>query len=304
MNKWGIAVASGWLVVSVLGCGREERPQPTPQPERLVRVEDAPRGTQCRLGGTVILTGHDVNRDGVLADEEVAETRYACQQPGQQARLAPEPEGEHCPHGGTALLTGPDEDGNGVLDPAEVTHTEYLCHEAAPPAMLRIEEEAPGSNCPAGGRRMLSGLDVNGDGVLGDDEALSTQYICETRELVRVDAGLAGPNCPGEGAAVASGPDTNGDGILQDSEVTKTEYVCDRVILGDVKVSSQLELLAQRDISGRHAAALRQCEPHLRGRPDLTQQRGVLHPGRVQRLHQLPPTFAQPCVGHHHRAVG
>ncbi|MFY0577406.1 DUF7151 family protein [Cystobacter fuscus] len=104
-----------------------------------------PPGTSCPLGGTVIHTGHDTNQDGHLADEEVEETRYACQQPGQRSRIVPEPEGAHCPHGGTALLTGPDTNGNDVLDPGEVTATEYLCHDADPQALLRIEEEAPAS---------------------------------------------------------------------------------------------------------------------------------------------------------------
>ncbi|MFY0577405.1 DUF7151 family protein [Cystobacter fuscus] len=92
-------------------------------------------------------------------------------------------------------------------------------------------------------------MDRDADGVLDDGEVLSTQYVCETRELVRVDAGLAGSNCPGDGAAVRSGPDTNGDGILQDSEVTRTEYVCDQVIIGDVEINSQLELLALEDVA-------------------------------------------------------
>ncbi len=243
MSKWGIAAVYGFVFVWVSGCGS------VAQPERLVRVEEAPRGTSCLLGGTVIFTGHDTNQDGLLADEEVEETRYACQQPGQRSRLVPEPEGTHCPYGGTALLTGLDTNGNDVLDPAEVTNTEYLCHDADPQALLRIEEEAPGANCPVGGRRILNGLDRDDDGVLDDGEVLSTRYVCETRELVRVDAGQAGSHCPGDGAAVRSGTDTNGDGILQDSEVTKTEYVCDRVIIGDVTINSQLELLALEDVA-------------------------------------------------------
>ncbi|HEX8539760.1 MAG TPA: hypothetical protein VF664_20020, partial [Cystobacter sp.] len=147
-----------------------DQPEPPVTPERLVRVEDVSRGTSCPLGGTVIHTGHDTNQDGRLADEEVEETRYACQQPGQRSRIVPEPEGAHCPHGGTALLTGPDTNGNDVLDPAEVTATEYLCHDAAPQALLRLEQEAPGPNCPAGGRRILNGLDLDGDGVLDEGE--------------------------------------------------------------------------------------------------------------------------------------
>lgn len=256
----------GWVVaVAAMGCEGEKSPPPAVQPERLVRVEEEPRGMNCAWGGTAIRTGHDVDGDGLLGDQEVSETRYACQQPGQQSRLVPEPAGLHCLHGGMALWMGPDANGNGVLDEAEVTTTEYLCHEGQPSVLLRIEVEAPGVHCAAGGRRILSGRDQDGDGVLGDAEVEQRQYVCEVRELVRVEAEQAGVHCPGGGAAVRKGTDTNGDGVLQDFEVSQTEYVCDRVIQGDVIVEVPSQLLALADVKVITGAL------HIGFMPELTQ---------------------------------
>jgi Collagen triple helix repeat (20 copies) len=46
-------------------------------------------------------------------------------------------------------------------------------------ALVSIDPElATGGHCPFGGVRVRSGLDANGDGVLGDSEVTSTEYVC------------------------------------------------------------------------------------------------------------------------------
>jgi len=109
--------------------------------------------------------------------------------------LVPEPPGAHCAHGGMAVHAGPDLDGNGVLDPvAEVTSTAYLCNGApgqpgndgdagsdgsdALQALVELRREEPGANCSTGGTRVISGLDLNGNGQLDDDEVTQAQYVC------------------------------------------------------------------------------------------------------------------------------
>jgi hypothetical protein len=44
----------------------------------LVRLDDEPAGLYCANGGVAIKTGLDTNRDGVLEDDEVTQTRYVC----------------------------------------------------------------------------------------------------------------------------------------------------------------------------------------------------------------------------------
>lgn len=45
-------------------------------------------------------------------------------------------------------------------------------------SLVRIEDEPVSVNCPAGGKKILSGLDLNDDNHLDDDEVLTTSYLC------------------------------------------------------------------------------------------------------------------------------
>lgn len=45
-------------------------------------------------------------------------------------------------------------------------------------SLLAVDPEMPGENCATGGQRIRSGLDDDGDGVLGEGEVDSTAYIC------------------------------------------------------------------------------------------------------------------------------
>lgn len=47
-------------------------------------------------------------------------------------------------------------------------------------AIVAQTPEAAGANCPYGGTRVTFGTDTNGDGTLGDDEVVYTDYDCET----------------------------------------------------------------------------------------------------------------------------
>lgn len=103
--------------------------------------------------------------------------------------------------------------------------------EDPPDAAVRIDAEPPGANCADGGSAVHVGLDLDGDGALGDDEIESTTYVCDPEALVRIDAEPAGANCAEGGRAIRSGLDADGDGTLDDDEVTDTIYVCDEAIL-------------------------------------------------------------------------
>ncbi|MBN1114613.1 MAG: hypothetical protein JXA66_04675, partial [Oligoflexia bacterium] len=49
---------------------------------------------------------------------------------------------------------------------------------AAVNGLVKIVDEPAGENCENGGKKVLSGLDNNGNNVLDDDEILSTAYVC------------------------------------------------------------------------------------------------------------------------------
>jgi OmcA/MtrC family decaheme c-type cytochrome len=91
-----------------------------------------------------------------------------------------EPAGANCANGGTKIEFGLDANGNGILDPAEVnaTATAYVCNGKGMASLVKTSVEPAGANCPFGGTKIESGLDVNGDGILVPSAVKSTSYAC------------------------------------------------------------------------------------------------------------------------------
>src|SRR6218665_2030559 len=194
-------------------------------------------------------------------------------QPSVRALAVNEPIGTNCPAGGARLDSGIDTNNNGVLDPSEITGTQYICNGAAglPGAagatgavgptganglamLTRLEVEAAGANCAAGGTRITVGLDANSNGTLDFAEVSSTSYVCGgvpgaagttgatgangtdgtngtngsngLNSLMAMTAEAAGSNCTYGGTRVTSGLDTNGNSTLDAGEVTATSYNC------------------------------------------------------------------------------
>jgi hypothetical protein len=157
-----------------------ERPGPPPPAKLVVRVEPA-SVADCPFGGSVVSSGIDEDRNGVLDDDEVAKRTPLCNDPPVAAppravvRLVPELRGEHCALDGTAVQSGPDRNGNGVLDDDEVEHIEYACGEVM---RTRIIAVPIGATCVAGGVAFQVGRDRDRDGVLGDGEVEQTRIEC------------------------------------------------------------------------------------------------------------------------------
>lgn len=203
-----------------------------------------PGDTNCPFGGSRIESGLDLDDDGELDDAEVDDTTYACSGADGRRSLVvsvAEPAGANCPEGGRRLDVGTDANANGVLEAAEIDGTSYVCSGSrgadGTGNLLRVGVEAPGANCAAGGTRLQTGPDSNGNGALDDAEVSGTSYVCDgaaTTTLVRVEAEPAGANCANGGRRVLVGTDTNLDEILQSGEVTTTRYVCDRSTSGTV----------------------------------------------------------------------
>lgn len=144
-------------------------------------------------------------------------------------RSAEEPAGEHCTYGGDVVRTGLDLDDDGVLADGEVKSTEYLCDSATPGVLVRVVPVSPGEKCPLGGLLSRAGLDVDGDGVLGDREVTRETLSCTEAEaiLTRVSPlQLSPPPCAFGGSLLEAGPDVNRNGVLDDVERRAQSYVC------------------------------------------------------------------------------
>ena len=110
--------------------------------------------------------------------------------------ISDEPEGENCENGGKKIVTGFDLNENGILDYDEIEQLRYICNgvdgSGGHNALIETGHVAadsygdswggdstPPSKCPNGGTRIVSGIDLNDDGELTEDEITNAQYYCE-----------------------------------------------------------------------------------------------------------------------------
>ncbi len=224
-SSWPWVMACTW---PFLACGSDAA-----EPERFIELRSA-TAMQCPTGGTVVLVGVDADRNGTLADSEVEQQATICDGRNGSSvliRTAGEPPGTECPTGGIRVEAGPDLDGSGELEPGEVRESRQLCNGAdGRPHRIEIETEVPGDNCGAGGSRIRSGIDLDGNEVLDAEEVEFESYVCQPlASLVRITEEPAGAACAEGGTAVEVGLDTDNDGELSDEEVSGRRVVCDGV---------------------------------------------------------------------------
>ena len=169
--------------------------------------------------------------------------------------VSDEASGVNCTVGGKKIDAGLDNGdgggiaGDGILQSGEIDSTEYVCNGvSATSSLIAVTDEAAGSNCTVGGKKIDIGLDngdgggIAGDGIFQSGEIDSTEYVCNgtdgsdgssaTNSLISVTVEAAGLNCTAGGQQIDAGLDngdgggTAGDGILQSGEIDSTEYVC------------------------------------------------------------------------------
>jgi len=182
------AVVQALMVLTALGLGVVNALEPTPTVENevgtnmLVESEPLASGNLCHEGGTTFTTGLDININAVLDEGEVTSTTHVCNGPMGLSG----PQGQ------------PGTDGTSPL--AQLVET--------------VELNPGEGNCTAGGTLIRSGLDLNGDGALAVEEAVSNETLCN---------GLAGAS----GAVGADGLDgSQGPTALVDRQ-SAPAFVCE-----------------------------------------------------------------------------
>ncbi len=178
---------------------------------------EAPGGN-CATGGSKITAGLDANGDGVLGASEVDSTQYVCNGPAGTPGVG----------GATGSMGG--------IGPAGFN------------ALVAMIDEPAGANCANGGKKLSSGLDSNGNGMLDPAEITSSSYVCNgssgtngtngangvngnagangLSSLVAIVAEPVGTHCAAGGNKISSGPDVNANGVLDPAEVATTSYLC------------------------------------------------------------------------------
>lgn len=105
--------------------------------------------------------------------------------------------------------------------------------ENARPPLVDVADEPPGENCEHGGRRVATGLDVDGDGHLAADEITAVAYVCDGApgldSLIRLTPIHREGSCEAGGLRIEVGLDVDRDGELDDDEVdpARTQYLCE-----------------------------------------------------------------------------
>ena len=142
-----------------------------------------------------------------------------------------EPQGLNCTSGGYKVISGIDLNNNNILDTSEIQSTKYICNgNNGNNSLLSVIPEPVGTNCSAGGYKVVSGIDLNGNNILDVSEVQKTVYICDgvagNNSLLNVIPESAGTNCSSGGFKVISGVDLNNNNILDENEIRNTEYIC------------------------------------------------------------------------------
>ncbi len=245
----------------------------------------------CPNGGVLIHFGFDQNENGLLDNEEIDSSQDAtiCHGTNGQngsdgsngsngqngtngqnslVKLSNEASGTNCPNGGVKVESGLDANTNNVLDNNEVSDTQYVCNSQDGEngvdgtdgengtdgqdgtnglnALLTLTNEPAGDNCPNGGIIAKSGLDLNNNNNLEDDEVTNSQYVCNGEDLTETLTVLMvtsteppGSNCPAGGEKFSSGIDDNNDGTLQINEVDAVSYSC--TVLSEYNTLTDIE---------------------------------------------------------------
>ncbi len=211
-------------------------PMGVPGTNALVVTTAEAAGANCAAGGVRLDAGLDDDGDGTLQSGEIDATSYICNgadgAPGLTSltRTSTNTAGACGGASGVLIESGLDADGNGTLDDTEVSNSNAVCDgNDGARALIAVTAEPAGLNCAAGGQRLVSGTDENGDGVLTGVEIQDTTFVCNAiNNLVAVTNLIAGTStiCPNGGSRIEVGLDTNSNGALDTAEISQTSYSC------------------------------------------------------------------------------
>jgi len=197
-----------------------------------------PKGENCPYGGKVIKSGLDLNGDGIFDANEVTATEYLCSNEPDSKQLVEvldEPAGSICELGGKKIISGEDTNSNSILEESEIQDISYKCNTVDDfKSVSKVIDLQFGSvECPLAGKQVVSGLDLNKNNELDDNEinpdktllnCLKSQdypEVTRTNDLV-----FGSSECALGGKLTETGRDYNLNNSLDDNEVLSTTTLC------------------------------------------------------------------------------
>jgi hypothetical protein len=99
--------------------------------------------------------------------------------------------GANCSSGGYKIDVGIDLNDNGSLDSEEIQSTQYICNGDdginGYNSLINISSEPVGEFCANGGIKIENGIDLNGNGLLDEDEIQNISYTCNGIDGINAD---------------------------------------------------------------------------------------------------------------------
>ncbi|PKH51792.1 hypothetical protein CXF68_14345 [Tenacibaculum sp. Bg11-29] len=195
-------------------------------------------GTNCENGGVKIELGLDKNSNNVLDIDEIETVNYICNGLNGYINLTSVSndfiDTNVCENGGHKINSGLDYNNNNVLDIEEIMISAIVCDgiEGYKP-LTKFVNEPIGVNCDKGGIKISIGLDNNSNGILDNDEIISTSYACNAEDgdlsLTKISDIESGSTCENGGMKIEVGIDLNSNAILDEEEIKTTKTVCNGV---------------------------------------------------------------------------
>ena len=151
----------------------------------------------CAAGGKKIEIGADTDGNGVLDENEIQESYYVCN--GESPQGSQGEQGKQ----GIAGMDGKDgadgakgergdkgEQGEAGIagEPGENGADGY-------DSLLSVIDEPAGDNCENGGKKFLSGIDSDRNGVLDESEVKNSYYICNGENAAEASEQVASSGC-------------------------------------------------------------------------------------------------------------
>ena len=171
---------------------------------QIIKKETLSTGdAHCPAGGVKVSVGEDLNSDSDLDENEISSFAYVCNGENGCSSVvtATLPSSSHSECNGVSgilISSGPDCNADGTIDSGEAVET-VLCYGAkgangtasaeggesaggtdgtdGKAAEFIVTDEPAGENCAAGGKKIESRFDANGNGEFEESE-ITVKYIC------------------------------------------------------------------------------------------------------------------------------
>lgn len=197
-----------------------------------VNTKRVEQGEICELGGLLIESGLDTNRNDVLDSDEITSSEYVCDgEDGKSLAVRIEAlDSQEYPQGGYTVTIGIDQNGNRELDLDEEGQTFIVTngidgYTSISTNTAIIEDEV------VIGFIVQNGLDINRNGVLDSIEVTNSFTVFNGTDGENGQDGENGFNTVfdyesvNNGTYIYSGLDINRDDILQENEIQYTVFI-------------------------------------------------------------------------------